>query len=241
MADLRPSQMRIALRCSLRRPSVCPTAAASHPLSVCIAASPGKGDIGLPATPLRSPPETPPRPVVRWPGSFPHPSPPRHGCCAPASMLPTERHSCRSGRTAHGTAASYSAWHTHIACVGVVVLFHWGCWPFPTCPRTYLPTSTIKARPLPSSALSCAPSQVLLASRTPSRLRATSAVRPYTPGLRPTWLPGRVSPVPHCSVPTCHRLRPRGGPAPVPVQSAVCCLRRDMSGSALPNTFRMII
>src|SRR5271166_5261462 len=40
-------------------------------------------------------------------------------------MLPTERHSCRSGRTAHGTAVSYSAWHTPIACVGVVVLFHW--------------------------------------------------------------------------------------------------------------------
>jgi hypothetical protein len=65
--------------------------------------------------------------------------------------------------------------------------------------------------------LSCTPSQVLRASRTPSRLRATSAVRPYTHGLCPTWLPGRASPVPPCSLPTCRRLRPRGGPAPVPV------------------------
>src|SRR5215831_9447915 len=65
-------------------------------------------------------------------------------------MLPTERHSCRSGRTAHGTAASYSAWHTHIACVGVVVLYPRGFWPSPACPRTYLLTSVIKA---PSSSV----------------------------------------------------------------------------------------
>ena len=88
-------------------------------------------------------------------------SQPRRHCCALASMLPTERHFCRSGRTMHGTAVSYSAWRTHIACVGVVVLFHGGCWSFLTCPRTYLLTSSIKAGPLPSSALSCTPSSVL--------------------------------------------------------------------------------
>ncbi len=58
--------------------------------------------------------------------------------------------------------------------------------------------------------------RTLRTSRTPSRLRAISAIRPYTRDLCPTWLPGRVSPVPHCSVPTCHRLRPRRGPE--------CCL-----------------
>jgi len=83
--------------------------------------------------------------------------------------------------------------------------------------------------------------RTLWASRTPSRLRAISAIRPYTPGLYPTRLPGRASPVPRCSFPTCHRLRPRGGPASVPIQDAVCCLHRDMSGSALPNTFRLTI
>src|SRR5713226_1095257 len=156
-----------------------------------------------------------PRCSIAWIVS--HQSPPHHGCCAPASMLPTERHSCRSGRTTHGTPVSYSALHTHIACVGVVVLSHWGCWLFPACPRTYLLASLIKARPLPSSALSCTPSSVLRTSRTPSRLRAPSAVRPYTPGLCPTRPPGRVSPVPHCSVPACRRLRPRRGPTSVPV------------------------
>jgi hypothetical protein len=216
-------------------------AAASHLLSVCIAASPGKDDIGLPAAPPESPPKTLLALVLRWPESSPRLSRPRRRCCARASMLPTERHSCRSGRTTHGSAESYSAWHTHIACVGVVVLYQWGFWPSPACPRTYLLTSMIKARPLPSSAFCCAPSLVLRASRTPSWLRAISAIRPYTPGLCPTRLPGRVSPVPRCSVPTCRRLRPRGGPALVPVQSAVCCLRREMSGSALPNTFRLTL
>jgi len=216
-------------------------AAASHPPSVCIAASPGKDDIGLPSALPESPTETPPALVLRWLGSSPHLPLPRRRCCAPASMLPIERHSYGSGRTTHGTAASYSAWHTHIACVGVVVLFQRGFWPSPACPRTYLLTSMIKARPLPSSALSCAPSPVLRASRTPSQLRTLSAIRLYTHGVCPTWLPGRVSPVPRCSVPACRRLRPRRGPAPVPFQDAVCCLRRDMSGSALPNTFRLII
>jgi len=216
-------------------------AAASHLPLVCIAASPGKHDIGLPSALPEFPPETPLALVVRWLGSSLRPPPPRRRCYALASMLPTVRHSCGSGRTTHGIAASYSAWHTHIACVGVVVLFLPGFWPFLACPRTYPLTSMIKARPLPSGALSCAPSSVLRASRTPSRLRALSAFRPYTPGLCPTRLPGRVSPVPLCSVPMCHRLRPRGGPAFLPVQFAVYCLRRDMSGSALPNTFRLRI
>jgi hypothetical protein len=216
-------------------------AAASHLPSVCIAASPGKHDIGLPSALPESPTETPPALVVRWLGLSPRLPLLRRRCCALASMLPTERHSCRSGRTTHGTAASYTAWHTHIACVGVVVLFHRGFWPSPACPRTYLLSSMIKARPLPSSAFSFAPSSVLRASRTPSQLRAFSAFRLYTPGLCPTRLPGRASPVPRCSIPACRRLRPRGGPASAPIQDAVCCLRRDMSGSALPNTFRLII
>jgi hypothetical protein len=37
---------------------------------------------------------------------------------------------------------------------------------------------------------------------------------------------------------TCHRPIPRKGPAFVPVyQNAVCCLRRDMTGSALQTPF----
>jgi hypothetical protein len=239
MADLGPSQMRFVVRCSSHWPSVSPVAAASHPPSVCIAASPEKDDIGLPAASHGAPPETLPPPIARWPGWSPHLLPRRRHCSSPASMLPTARHFCRSGRTAHGTGVSYSAWHTPIACVGVVVLYQRGFWPFPACPRTYLLPSSIKARPLPSSALCCAPSSVLWTSRTPSRLRAISAFRPYSPGLCPTRLPGRVSPVPHRSLPTCRRLRPRGGPTSDPVQDAVYCLRRAVSGSALPNAFRL--
>ena len=98
-------------------------AAASHLLSVCIAASPVKGGIGLPAALPRSPPETLPRLVVRTLGSSPHRLPPRRRCCALASMLPAERHSCRSDRTTHGSAVSYSAWHTHIAALELSYLF----------------------------------------------------------------------------------------------------------------------
>ena len=216
-------------------------AAVSHLLSVCIAASPGKGDIGLPATRPEFLPKTLPVLVVRWPGSSPHRFPPRRDCCALASMLPTGRHFCRPGRTAHGSVVSCSAWHTHIACVGVLVLFLWGCWPLLACPRTYLRPSMIKAGPLPSSALCCTPSSVLRTPRTPSRLRSLSAVQPYTFGLGLTRLPGRVSPVPRCSFPTCRRPLPRRGPSSIPVRDDVCCLRRDMSGSALSNTFRLII
>ena len=167
----------------MKAPSEFPTVAASPLLSVCIVASPVTDDIGLPAVPPRSPSETPPRLVSQWPGWFPHRLRLRHGYYALASMLPTGRHSGRSGRTVHENAVSYSAWHTHIACVGVLVLFRWGCWPFPACPRTYLLASTIKARPPPSSVLSCTPSPVHRASRTPSRHRALSAFRPYMLGL----------------------------------------------------------
>src|SRR5215813_6578809 len=65
---------------------------------------------------------------LRWDLRFPHLLPPRLCWLALGSTLPPGRHSCRSGHTARETALSYSAWHTHIACVGVVALYHWGCW-----------------------------------------------------------------------------------------------------------------
>jgi hypothetical protein len=138
-------------------------------------------------------------------------------------MLPTEHHFCRSGHTIHGIVVSCSAWPTLIAGSGVVVLYLQGFWPFPACPRTYPPhPGMVKAEIPPSSAFGCTPSLVLRSARTPSWLRATSAVRPYTPDLCSTRLPGKASPVPRCSLPTCRRPRPRGGPASVPVRDAVC-------------------
>jgi hypothetical protein len=83
------------------------------------------------------------------------------GYCALVPTPSIGRHSDRSGHTARGIAAFYSAWHTHIACVGVLVLCQLGYWLFPACPRTYPLPGSIKAGPLPSSALSCTPSSVL--------------------------------------------------------------------------------
>src|SRR5215469_7703045 len=50
----------------------------------------------------------------------------------------------------------------------------------------------------------------------------TFSLRPYMLGLCPTRLPGRVSPVPYCSVSTCRRLGPRRVPTSVPARG--CCL-----------------
>jgi hypothetical protein len=220
-------------------PSVSPVAAASHQPSVCIAAAPAAVDIGLLAAPPEAPPKTLPRLVVRWPGWSLGLLQRLRCCCALVSTPPTERHSCRSGRTPHENAVSYSAWHTPIACLGVVVLYRWGGWPFPACPRTYLQANPIKARPLPSSALSCAPSQVLWTSRTPSWLRETSAIRPYTPvfarlGCQVGSLLFRTDLSQRATA--CD---PGEVQHPFRSQNAVCCLRREISGSALPNTFRL--
>ena len=163
-------------------------------------------------------------------------------------LLRTRFHA--SHRTSLLWIRSYNAWKRRVLlCLAHTHSRIWSCRTLSTglLAVTGMPShlpphpGAIKAGSLSSSAFCCTPSSALWTPRTPSRLRAISAVRPYTHGLCPTWLPGRVSPVPHCSFPTCHRLRPRRGPTSVPVQDAVCCLRRDMSGSALSNTFRLII
>ena len=101
---------------------------------------------------------------------------------------------------------SYSEWncrvlldlaHTH-SLRGVLVLFHWGFWPFPACPRTYLRTSLIKARPFP-------PARCL--ARLPRYYRPLG-LPPGSGRLQPSgfyaqsladvycWLRSRISPVP---------------------------------------------
>jgi len=121
----------------MKSPSESPMAAASHHSSVCIAASPAAVDIGLPSGRLVSLRETASLLAPRWIAACLHPRPPLPCCCALASTLSTGRHSCRSGHTMRETAVSCSAWHTPIAGSGVVVLYQWGFWPFPACPRTY--------------------------------------------------------------------------------------------------------
>ena len=139
--------------------------------------------------------------------------------CVPASdtIRPFTGPSLRLFLPSPNPAGAARTWHTPIAGrKSRRAFFPGGCWPFPACPHAYLLADVTKAGSLPSGALSCAPSLVVWTPRTPSWLRATSAIRPYMPGLCPTRLPGRASPVTRCSVPTCHRLRPRGGPAFLP-------------------------
>jgi hypothetical protein len=52
-------------------------------------------------------------------------------------MPPPRRHLGRSGRRAHESVASDSAWQTRIACAGVVGLCPPGYWGFRPCPRPY--------------------------------------------------------------------------------------------------------
>ena len=65
-------------RRSARSPTSPPSAPLdpAPPVSPTAAASPGKGDIGLPVAPLQSPAKTPPALVDRLPGSSRHRSPP---------------------------------------------------------------------------------------------------------------------------------------------------------------------
>src|ERR1019366_3607973 len=143
-------------------PSVSPVAAACHRLSRCIAASPLRGDIGLPSGRPVSLRETALLPAPRWIAAWFHPHLPLPDCWGLGPTLATGRHSYGFGHTTRGNAAFYAAWHTHIARVGDLALYRLisGCSPSPACPRAYLYARSIKAGSLPSSALSCAPSQV---------------------------------------------------------------------------------
>src|SRR5258708_37671891 len=91
---------------------------------------------GLPEEGFGSHPETGSRRIPRCSSTSLHPRPPILGSSSLVSMLPAGRHSGRSGHTAHGTAVLYSAWHTSIAGVEVLVLCRWGYLSFLTCPRT---------------------------------------------------------------------------------------------------------
>ena len=90
----------------------------------------------------------------------------------------------------------------------------------------------IKAGPLPSGGLVLPPSSVLRAPRTPSR-HSPPSPSAYRGRLRPTWAAGEGL---SCSVSGCH-LRallhtPEASCTPSLLAGAVCCLRRDMIGSA---------
>jgi len=93
-------------------------------------------------------------------------------------------------------------------------------------------TSVTKAGPLPIPRVLPA-GKVLWTPRTPSRLPVLSPSA-YRPGLCRTSAAGEGL---SCSVSGCRRMLssiPRGCPASIRCSDAVCCLRRDMIGSATP-------
>jgi hypothetical protein len=113
----------------------------------------------------------------------------------------------RSGRAAHETVASYSAWHTHTGVCRILLSCRRGFWSSPACPRTFLLASMIELRAssFPSSTLSCTGSVWVCGS--PFGLpqpRATAAAALYVAlrGRR-----RRASHVPRRTVPTRGRLR----------------------------------
>ena len=77
------------------------------------------------------------------------------------------------------------------------------------------------------------PSSLLRAPRTPSRHDAISPSA-YTRRLRPTWAAEEGLPSSASGCPYVPSSLPRERPAPLRPPRAVCCLRRDMIGSATP-------
>src|SRR5579864_9039227 len=166
-------------------PSVSPGAAASRLLSECTASAPGSDGTGLSSGPSGVHLGTPVHRVPRWlEGSRRRLQPPL-GSCALVPTLPTGRHSCRSGRTAHGNAVYGSAWHTATARVEVPALFLGEVWAFRPRSRAEPPRGHDQSRAPSLQRFVRPPSQVPRAPRTPSRLRSTSA-SPYTTVLRLT-------------------------------------------------------
>src|SRR5574341_252516 len=94
-------------------------------------------------------------------------------------MLPPERHSGRSGRTAHENVASGSAWQSRTAAAGVVGLCPPGCWTSRSCPRPYpLTAARPKQGPLAPAAFAA-----FVATMGPSD--SLSARRNFAIGLYP--------------------------------------------------------
>ena len=174
------------------------------------------------------------RPVHRWGG--PHRL--RPGASPQALRIPPcDGHPALRRLTGHGFRSALACVRLSLSCpFRLLHTFHL-LRPARHYPRVQIWRSSFERQRDFNPPEQRAAQRTLWTSRTPSRLRATSAIRPYTLGLCPTRLPGRVSPVPHCSVPTCHRLRPRRGPASLPFPDAVYCLRREMTGSALQTPF----
>jgi hypothetical protein len=157
-----------------------------------------------------------------------------------AAMLPAGRHPRGSVQTSHESGRYRAAWHTTGAGVAVLALCFPGWWPSRACPRAY---------PLHRHDQSRVPSLQRLitafsGTTNPSDSRSTPRAfgfRLIRPVFARRGLPRRASRVPHFSFETCRRQYPGEAQCSFQNKSTVHRLRRDMTGSAFPNTFRLII
>ena len=181
---------------------------------------------------------------------------------APAPMLLRGRHSSRSGRTTRGSGDPGRVWPRRTGRAGVLALWRrgrlggrlrcrhlWrGCWVLRPCPDAYL-----QSRPQPKQGPFPRPpfgggvtGRLRLPFGTTGPSDSRPARSPFAVGLwgspsfdvnrRDGSLLFRIDLSPHALLPTPRASRT----APVLFSGAVCCLRRDMSGSACP-TFRVFI
>src|SRR5881397_2154882 len=126
-------------------PSVCPVAARRHLASGFPAAAPATVGSCLLGARLGLRRAFAPHQLLRPPPGSPDPPRPLPDSSAPAPTPPGGRHSSRSGRTGHESAAPATAWPPRIAGVGVVALCRlasalrgdWTGFHRP-CPRAYL-------------------------------------------------------------------------------------------------------
>ena len=172
-------------------------------------------------------------------------------------MPPAGRHPARSGHTTHGSGDPAVAWPRRTGRAGVLALWRRhrprcrsverGCRVLRPCPDAYLRTRPQpKQGPFPRPAFAgftgrrAAFPSVLRTPRTPAR-HVPLSPSAYTDRLRLTQAAGTGL---SCSASNCVRMPsslPRGRPAPLRSgPGAVCCLRREMSGSAGPS-FRVFL
>ena len=133
------------------------------------------------------------RPVARRQRASSHRCPPRRGSSSPVSMLPTGRHACRCGPSAHENVGPVAAWpHSRVG-VAIGALCRWtrvhrGNWyrSSRSCPRASLlgrhcPRRDPSLRPRYSSRAS----SLLWSPRIPAAPRSLSPMA-YTSGVAPT-------------------------------------------------------
>jgi hypothetical protein len=156
-------------------------------------AAPPRVDTCLRANGRRGRRERPPRPSARRRPASSCRCRPRRGSVSRASRLPTGRHPCRCGHTAHGSAGPVAAWPRSTVGVAIGALCRWtrvhrGGWnrSCRSCPRACLrPRRCPRRDPSLPARCSSRGSTLLWSPRTPAAPRSISPVA-YTSRAAPT-------------------------------------------------------